>query len=559
MINFTIKAIITPLITAPITSQRWGGRGDLTAGLLLAAIAIPEQLATARLVGMPAQTGLYTFIAGAVGFAVFGTNRYLSVGADTTIAPIIAGGLAMSAVAGGGDYAARMALLAVMVGFLLVVAAVVRAGWIADLLSVPVITGFLAGVSVHIVVGQWPSLLGLADVSGSLPMKAWVLLGAVRHINPWAAGIGLGVLAMTAACERLAPRWPGALLALLGVSLLSGIGQFERHGVEMVGALPTSLPRPALPDWQDALHLLPLALVVALVCLMQTASVLRAFPSQADGPHHVAHDFGGVGAGCILAGLFGGFAVNASPPRTAVVKGAGGSSQWASLVAALMAVIVLMAAGGLLAFLPRAALAGILISVAARIFRLRDIIRIFKLGGSEGFMVLASALMVVILPIQTGMILGVVLSLMHGLYFVARPRCAALSRAPGTTVWWPAETEQGETVAGVLVFAPAAPLNFTNAGFFRSELHRMMDGAVTPVRLVVIEASGMIDLDYTGAGMLCQLIAALRAGGTDVAIARLSAERARQQAARTGLLDTLGPGHLFRTVEDAVNALQPRA
>jgi len=164
------------------------------AGLLLAAIAIPEQLATARLAGMPPEAGLFTFAAGAIGFAVFGTNRFLSAGADSTTAPIFASGLAMLAALGSPDYAALAALLSVMVGIVLIGSALLRAGWVADLLSIPVTAGFMAGIAIHIIVGQLPSMLGVPDTQGTLATRFVQILHRLPDANPFALGIGLFVL-----------------------------------------------------------------------------------------------------------------------------------------------------------------------------------------------------------------------------------------------------------------------------------------------------------------------------------------------------------------------------
>jgi SulP family sulfate permease len=530
---------------------RHGKMQDGVAGLLLAAIAIPEQIATAHLAGMPAEAGLYAFAAGGIGFAIFGTNRFLSAGADSTIAPIFAGALAVVAVAGSPHYAALAGLLAVMVGIVLIGAALLRAGWVADLLSVPVVTGFLAGVAVHIVVGQLPVVMGLPEPEGPLTERFLALWSQRADANLWTLGIGLSVLVTVQVTEIVMPRVPGALMALV---LASGVVALWHPPVEMLAALHPAMPALAMPSFADVYALAPLAPIVAMVCMMQTAAVLRAYPSQPEGPLHVARDFAGIGAGSILAGLIGGFPVNASPPRTAVVAEAGGGSQWASLVAVALALALLFGGGDLLTFLPGAALGGILIGVAMRVFRLGEMVRIAQRGGTEILLVLASALLVVLLPIQTGMILGVVFSLLHGFYIVARPHCVELARAPGTTVWWRPDDGGAEYMPGVLVFAPAAPLNFTNASFIRAALKAATERASVPVRLVVIEASGTIDIDYTGAGMLIRYIAFVRERGIDVALARLSSERAVRQAERTGLLDAFGRDHVFRTVEEAIGA-----
>jgi MFS superfamily sulfate permease-like transporter len=531
---------------------------DALAGVLLAAIAIPAQLATARLAGMPPEAGLFTFAAGAFGFALVGTNRFLVSGADSTIAPIFAGGLAAMATFGSPDYAALAGLLSLIVGGLLLGAAVLRASWVADLLSIPVTTGFMAGVAVHIIVGQVPSVLGVPDTQGNLAERFLQILHGLPDTNPYALAIGVFVLIVTQVSQRWAKHVPGALLALAAVAVATAALHLRQHGVEVLDALPRALPHIAIPvvKLSDIPRVALLALIVALVCMMQTSTVLRTYPSHRDGPRHMARDFGGIGAGCVLASLIGGFAVNASPPSTAVVVSAGGTSKAVSVTAAILAMGLLAGGGGMLAYVPQAALGAILIAVALRIFRVDEMVNIARRGGSEIWLVAASTALVVGLPIQTGMLASIVLSLLHSFYTVARPLCLELARAPGTTVWWPPQGEAGEHEPGLLVFAPAAPLNFTNAAFIRGRLALAMDQARTPIRMVVIEASGVTDIDYTGATMVRQLVETLREKGIQVALARLSAERAYEQAVRTGMLEAFGPKRVFRSVEDAVRSFK---
>jgi MFS superfamily sulfate permease-like transporter len=507
---------------------------------------------------MPPEAGLYAFIAGAIGFAIIGTNRFLSAGADSTIAPIFASGLALLAVAGTPDYAALASLLAVMVGIVLIAAASLRAGWIADLLSMPVTIGFLAGIGVHVIIGQLPSVLGVPDIAGPLLARLPMLLHSAANTNLFALAIGVLVLMAAQLSERLAPHVPGALLAVAAAACATAWFGLSARGVDVLGALRFTMPHPGLPLGRpsDIPRLLPLALIVALVCMMQTAAVLRSFPSHQDGPRHVARDFGGIGAGNILAGLVGSFAINASPPRTAVVVSAGGRTKLAGLVAVGLTVALLLNGGAVLRFVPHAALGGLLVAIGVRLFRLREMQRIWRQGGNEFLLVAASALLVIVLPIDTGMLCSIVLSLLQSFYTVARPLCTELVRAPGTTVWWPVQTGQsGEHVPGVLVFAPAAPLHFTNAGFIRRRLLLQVQQASPMLHLVIIEASGMLDIDYTGSMALQQTIDRLRGHGIDVALARLSAERAQAKAKRTGLLDALGADHVFLSVEDAVRSL----
>jgi MFS superfamily sulfate permease-like transporter len=534
--------------------------GDLIAGALLAAIAIPEQLATARLAGMPAQTGLYAFAAGTIAFAIVGSNRFLSVGADSTIAPIFAGGVAALASAGAPSYPVLVSLAAVLIGAALVLAGMARAGWIADLLSIPVTTGFLAGIALHIIVGQLPAVLGLPAPPGSLVQAFVAILAAIPHANPIAFALGGGVLLVTLVAERISARIPGALIALIAAGVVAATLDLRAHGIALLGALPATLPHVGWPlvDVHDVVRLVPLVLTVALVCLLQISVVLRAYPTNPDAPDDPSRDFAAVGIGSIVAGLLGSFAVDASPPRTAIAAASGARSQLAG-IAAVAAIVLLVAFGAsLAAYLPLAALGGVLIFIGSRLFRLADMQRIARAGGQEGWLVIASMLLVVVLPIETGMLFAIALSLAGGIAIVARPPSGEFVRVPGTTIWWPPDrTTPGERVPGVLVFAPAAPLTFTNSQFIVGKLRALIAAAAAPVRLVIVECSGVIDVDYTGAFYVSREISRLRAGGVNVVLARLSDDRARAAAVRTGLIAAVGTDGRYDSVAEALAARFP--
>jgi sulfate permease, SulP family len=534
---------------------------DFVAGLMLAAIAIPGQLATARLAGMPPETGLYAFAAGSLAFAAFGANRFMSVAADSTIAPIFAGGLASLAAVGSPHYADLVTLLALMVGAILVLVGLLRAGWLATLLSIPVTAGFLAGIAVHILVGELPTLLGMSEERGHLLLRLFHILGRLQEANPYALALGVGVLMVTLGMSRISSRIPGALIGVVGAGLAVAIFQLQTRGVSLLSPLSVELPRlmlPSLPAARELGHLVPLALIVAMVCIMQTSAVASAFPSEKSGPDNVSRDFAGVGAGGIAAGLIGSFSVDASPPSTAVVVESGGQSQIASITAVALMIGLFLLAADLMTYVPHAALSGILVYIALKIFRLDEMIRIWHRSRREILLVAASGGLVVALPIETGMLLAIVLSFVYSLYAVARPYCAELARVPGSTVWWPpGQDEEREHLPGVLVFAAAAPLTFTNAQYISDRIMTALAAAQAPVKLLVIEASGMIDIDYTGAQILQQTIATLRSRSIEVALARLSDTRAQEEAGRTGLLAALGPGRVFKSVEEAVRRMAP--
>ncbi len=531
---------------------------DLAAGLTLAAIAIPEQMATARLGGFSPVTGFVVFIAATLGFAVLGSSRVLSAGADSTITPIFAGSLAVLAAAGSPAYLGLATLLALMTGAILVIAGLFRLGWIANLLSIPVMTGFLAGIAVHIAVSQLPTLLGVAAGEGNLLQSLVAALGELPDTNPYSLALGAGVFGVIFAVEKIDSRVPGALVALIGATLLTLWFGFEQRGVAVIGAVTVGLPgfAVATPDLTDIVHLLPLALIVAAVVMVQTAATTRAFAKSGDSPD-VSRDFAGVGFGGILSGLAGGFAVNASPPRTGAVVETGGRSQMAGLAAAAIVAALLLFGTGLLAHVPTAALAGVLFFVAQRIVRVSTMATLWRQSPREFLLVVATVAAIVLLPIQTGVGIGIVLSVLHGLWTIGLARPIEFEHVPGTTIWWPPNPKiAGERFPEVMVLAFQAPLAFFNADIFEQGALQMIENR-PGLKLVVLEAGTVVHIDFTAAQSLKRILLFCRRRGIDFAVARLESERGQESFDRFGLRALLGDDHLFLSVHDAVVTLAP--
>jgi len=529
---------------------------DLLAGVTLAAIAIPEQMATARLGGMAPERGFLALVAGCVGFALFGASRRLSVGADSTITPIFAGALAMAVPIGGPQYLGEVALLALMVGLLLTLAGALKLGFVADLLSIPVMTGFLAGVAVHILSSQAPALMGLPAPAGPTPERLWALALKAAAANPLDLALGLGTTAFVLAGERLEPRFPSALVAVVAATAATLFFGWEAHGVTTLGALSGVSLRLAPPpvSYELLRRTAGLAVVVAAVTIMQTAATTRAFVDDpARGPQ-VDRDLIGVGGANILAALIGAFPLDASPPRTAVVAETGGRSQLSGLAAAAIALALALYGGALVAHVPQAALAGVLLFVALRIVRVATMADVLRRSWPEFLLILVTFLAIVALPIEQGVGAGIALSILHGLWTITRAQIVEFERLPGTSIWWPKSPRTpGETVPGVKVVGLQAPLSFLNAQSVNEALDRLTDA-----RLLVIEANAVAEIDYTGAKILGDAISRLQAAGVAVAVARLESVRAQASFARQGLTRLIGEERIFHSVEEAVRALGPR-
>ena len=532
--------------------------GDLIAGLTLAAIAIPEQMATARLGGFSPQVGFFAFLAGSLGFAMFGGNRFLSCGADSTITPIFAGGLALLATSGSADYQALAAALALMVGVVLAVGSVFRLGWVANLLSLPITVGFLAGISVHILVSQMPGVLGLASPSGPMLDRIAVLVQNLGAANPFTICIGLGVLALIAACEAVSARIPGALIGLIAATAVVVMAGLESKGVSVVGTVPGTLPAITLPDMAPErwVRLVPLSLLTAIVVMVQTAATTQSFPSDPGQPADVDRDFLGAGAGSILAGLCGAFPVNASPPRTGIVSETGGHSQLSGLFAAAIVLALLAFGTSLLQHVPNAALGGVLLFVALRIVRIGQIVAIYHQSFGEFLLIVATAASIVVLPIEQGVAVGIALSLLHGMWTTTRARVVLYDHVPGTTIWWPSNLHvKGEIEPNVVVAGLQAPLSFLNASHFRADVLGLLKASATPPRLLVLEASGIPEIDFTAAQVLLDLIGICRADGIKIAVARLESPRTQQAFSRFKIYDALGQDYVFLSVDQAIRAL----
>jgi Sulfate permease family/STAS domain len=361
-----------------------------------------------------------------------------------------------------------------------------------------------------------------------------------------------------AVSERINARIPGALIGLgiaTAAAMLTGL---ESRGVTVLGTVSGALPTLAIPDIPagQLARLVPLSLIIAIVVMVQTAATTRSFPSDPNEPPDVDRDFVGIGAGSILSGLFGAFPVNASPPRTAIVSETGGRSQLAGLVAAAIVFALVAFGAKLLRHVPHAALSGVLLFIALRIIRVRQVVAIYRQSFGEFLLIVSTAAAIIVLPIEQGVAIGIALSLLHGIWSTTRARVVKFERVPGTSVWWPLSPDiRGEREPNVIVAGLQAPLSFLNPYRFRRDILDALQPSTQKARLIVLEATGILEIDFTAAQILSDLIRSCHAVGVAFAIARLESVRAQEAVARFGIDKLLGPGHMFRSVEEAIREL----
>jgi len=360
--------------------------------------------------------------------------------------------------------------------------------------------------------------------------------------------------------HRISPRLPGPLLAVGLASAGEAWLHLDRHGVALLGEVPAGLPRLSLPslDAGDYLRLLPLGLLVSLVVMVQTAATTRSFTPKGR-PADESGDFLGVGAANLFAACVGAFPVNASPPRTAIVAESGGRSQLASAAAAALVVALLLLGTGILHRIPQAALSGVLLFVAMRILRVGQMRQVLTSSPAEAALIAITAAAIVCLPIESGVAVGIILSLLNGLWSQARTRVHAMHRIPGATIWWPTTPAHptGETVEGVIVLTFQAPLTFLSAEGFTREMLAAIRPGEAAVGLVILEAAGMVNIDFTAAEAMKDVVAACQGAGVTFAVARLESVAAQTAFARLGLTDLIGEDHIFDSVAEAIATLRP--
>lgn len=548
-----------PLANVVFSSLRHYSRGaigpDLLAALTLLVIAVPEQLATSRLAGMPPITGFYAFIAGSLLFALLGSNPQMSVGADSTIAPLFAISVAHLAPLGSAHYVALVGLLAISVGVIVALIGLLRLGWIAEFLSAPIITGFMGGVAIIITIHQLPDLFGVASASGGNLHRVVTIAKELSSTNGWALGIGLGVLLIVMGFERLDKKLPGALVGLVASTLAVSLLSLRTHGVQVLGTVAHHAPHIGISGITASSigSVLTIAAVVALVVITQSAATSRAFADEGHYETDINRDFVGVGVGSIASGLVGSFPVDASPARTAAVASAGGRTQMVGIAAAA-ALIFLIPAAGLLKDVPLATLAGVLIFIAARIFHVKDLVAIARFDLLEFLLAIVTLLTVAIIGVEQGIGVAVALAVIDRTRISARPQLHVLGRMPGTTSWVPLSSNpEAVQSPGTLCVLFATPLWYANAIHFRTELHAARMRAVGNLSLVVLDAAGMNDLDYTGSKALREALSQLDQASISFAMARVG-DHVRSSLAHSGLLAQIGVSELYPSVDAAVDA-----
>jgi high affinity sulfate transporter 1 len=532
---------------------------DVIAGVVLTTLLVPQGMAYAALAGLPAITGLYTSILCLLGYAVFGPSRILVLGPDSSLGPMIAATIA-PLVAAGGDPERAVALasvLAIMTGLIMILAAVAKFGFIADLLSKPTMIGYMNGLALTILIGQLPKLLGFS-VSADGPVAEFVATVEGLFAGdavPAAACVGLAGVALIVILRRWLPAVPGVLIMVVLAIAAATIFDLAEHGVDLVGPLPQGFPPLTIPDVRvsDLSLLLAGALGIALVSLADTISTASSFAARTGQEIHGNQEMVGIGAANLAAGFFQGFPVSTSGSRTAVAERAGAKTQLTGVVGAVLIILMLLLVPGLFRNLPQPALAAVVITAALSLADIPGTARLWRQRRAEFMVSIAAFLGVAVLGVLPGIGIAVGLSILNVFRRTWWPYQAVLGRVDGLPGYHDVRSyPEAARLPGLVILRFDAPLIFANSKTFRNEI-RMLARAEPRPRWILLAAEPLTDVDTTAADMLEELDAALDAQGTSLVFAELK-DPVRRKIERYGLDHSFEPAHFFPTIEAAVAA-----
>ncbi len=545
---------------APVGYQRLRGYRrqsllpDVAAGLLVAALALPQALAYAGLAGVPVQVGLYTLPPALLAYALWGSSWLLFMGPISTVS-VLSGSIVGRLSHGDPETATAMtAALAVIAGLILVIAGLAKVGWVAGFLSEPIITGFVAGLVLLIVVGEIPSLLGITAPSGAVFDRLWFLITHIRQAHWASLAVGAVALGLLFGGSRLLPKVPWGLLVLLAGVVVSSLLDLAARGVAVVGAVPGGLPVPSLPeiDTGQLGGLLIGGASIAMVGLAEGLAAARIVgrPGEQlrDDTELIAN-----GAADIASGVFGGMAVGGSLSKTAANARAGARTQMSGIFAAITVLVVLVFATGLLSALPRAVLSAVVVHSVWNLVH-PSAFRRYRMVRRNDFVASLVALGgVLLLGPLNGMLVAVVQSLLGLIYRMSQPRVHELGKVPGEKGSWGAlshDPRRRRTTRRVIVVRPSEPVFWVNVdpvlGRVR-DLTRERRG----VRMIVLDLEATSQMDTTTADRLREYAVQLHDQGLGLFLATVQTP-VRDVLAKAGVIELLGPNRVFRSVQAAV-------
>jgi high affinity sulfate transporter 1 len=539
-------------------------RPDVIAGLTAAAVVIPKAMAYATIAGLPVQVGLYTAFLPMIIYAVFGTSRVLSVSTSTTLAILTAAQLSDVVAKGSAETLLRAsATLTLVVGVVLVLASLLRLGFVANFISEPVLIGFKAGIGLVIVADQIPKLLGLHIARGSFVHNLLGIFEGLSRISLPTLAVGLVMIAILVGIERFFPRAPAPLVAVaVGIAASAFLG-LQTRGVELVGHIPRGLPSLTLPDISLVRDLWLGAVAIALMSFTETIAAGRAFVRSDEPATNANQELFATGLANVGGALLGAMPAGGGTTQTAVNRQAGARTQLSELVTAGGTLVTMLLLSGVIALMPEATLAAVVIVYSIGLIKPKEFRAILEVRRTEFIWAIAAMAGVVLLGTLKGILVAIVVSVIALAHQVANPPVFVLGRKPGTNFFRPLSKEhpEDETFPGLLLLRLEGRLFFLNAEHIGQKIRLLI--AEKKPRIVAIHLRGVFDLEYTALNMLIEGEKKYRERGVLLWLVGLNPE-VLTVIQRSLLGKTLGPGRMHFTLEVAVakylesTANQPR-
>lgn len=534
-------------------------RHDAVAALVLTAITIPQSLAFAVVVGLPPVTGLYTALFAPVVFALFASTRRLVIGADSATAALLASSATLVAQAGTAGYASAIGVIGALTAIILIIVAVLRLGFLSDLVSRPVLVGFLAGVGVQLIITSLPVMLG-AHIQSRTVWESITGLSQLPAVN-WMT-ITVTILVVGILLLARGSRVPGELIGIIVAVIFAAVFQVERFDVALIGDLPSRLPAFAMPTFSFTTiwTLLPAAAMIAAIILAQSSAVVRGISEEHDENIRVNQDLLALGMANAAAAITQGFAVNGSPPRTMAVDKAGGRTQLTGILSSVLVGFVLVFGVGLLAYLPQAALSSVICLLGVYLIRLGELRYLWRVHRMEFAVAIIALIGTALAGVLQGVLIAVIVSLSERVIRQYHPKDAILLR-DGELSDWARErlsnrVQRSSQLDGVLVYSFDGSLFFENITYFVARLKRAIKGAEKPVRMVVIDAGSIDSIDYTAVEAIKHSYRKLSEDNITLRFAHVS-PNLHKQLIEFGVVELLGHKHIFSTLTEAITGKTP--
>jgi sulfate permease, SulP family len=528
---------------------------DGFAGITLAAMNIPQALGYTRIAGMPVVTGLYSLLLPAVAFAAFGSSRYLVVSADSASAAIFAAKLSYMAPPASARYVALAGAVALLTAAFLLVARLLKMGFIADFLSQTVLTGFLTGVGFQVGIAVLGQMLGVPVSSRRTLVQLSEVLKRLPHVHLPSVAVSIVAVAILLAFRRFAPRVPGPLMVVAGAIAASAMWDFSGHGIVVIGPVAGGLPHFGLPDvrLKDLPGLVSVAASCSIMIITQSAATARIYAERHQQKLDADEDLAGLSAANTVAAMSGTFVVNGSPTQKAMVESAGAQSQVAQLATAGVVALVLLFLTRPLQYLPQCVLGALVFVIAIRLIKLRTILELRRESPGEFALSLATAAVVVAAGVEQGILLAMIMSLLRVVHHSYHPFTGVLvANNLGSWDLVPV-APNAMTEPGLVFYRFGAELFYANANRFAEEVTCLVGETPSPVRWLIADAEAIARMDYSSSRVLTELLQNLKKRGIHFGFARVS-WGLKADMVRHHVTELIDPSMIFNRLHEARKA-----